>query len=302
MVKIRLRTALLFLLILLNIFCRGNSTVNDNTRISGYDLSSPDRILILPAILHEISGLTEIDSTSVACVQDEKGILFIYDVNKNEIKRQYRFAPDGDYEGITRAGKIFYVLRSDGVLFEISDYDSEKLQVLDCPTGVPARNNEGLCYDPLNKRLLIACKDSPYKGSAQKDKRVIFTFDLTNRTLSNEPVFEFDLAGIRKFAMDKGITLPVKSRQKTGMNEPLIKFKISDIGIHPLTGQLFVLSAADALLFIFDRDGTIAHMEKLNPALFNKSEGITFLANGDLLISNEGQNKKPSILRFNYSQ
>jgi hypothetical protein len=44
----------------------------------------------------------------------------------------------------------------------------------------------------------------------------------------------------------------------------------------------------------------LEHVEQLNPALFNKAEGITFLENGDMLISNEGQSKKPTVLRFNY--
>lgn len=41
--------------------------------------------------------------------------------------------------------------------------------------------------------------------------------------------------------------------------------------------------------------------ELLNPLVFNKPEGITFFENGDMMISNEGQHKKPTLLRFNYS-
>jgi hypothetical protein len=35
----------------------------------------------------------------------------------------------------------------------------------------------------------------------------------------------------------------------------------------------------------------------LNMGLFNQPEGITFMENGDLLISNEGQGKGPATLR-----
>jgi hypothetical protein len=44
------------------------------------------------------------------------------------------------------------------------------------------------------------------------------------------------------------------------------------------------------------------HMEKLNPAMFNKPEGITFFANGDMLITNEGQEGSPTLLCFPYLQ
>jgi hypothetical protein len=49
-------------------------------------------------------------------------------------------------------------------------------------------------------------------------------------------------------------------------------------------------------------NGTIEYSEKLNPELFNMPEGITFFKNGDMLISNEGKDKYPTILRFNYDR
>jgi hypothetical protein len=61
-----------------------------------------------------------------------------------------------------------------------------------------------------------------------------------------------------------------------------------------------LLSAADYLLFVFNIDGSIENIETLNPVIFNKAEGITFFENCDMLITNEGQDKKPTLLRFNY--
>ena len=48
----------------------------------GYDFSKPTLNDELPPILHEISGLAIIDSTSIACIQDEDGILFIYNIKR----------------------------------------------------------------------------------------------------------------------------------------------------------------------------------------------------------------------------
>ncbi len=267
---------------------------------TGYDFARPARTLVLPDTLREISGLTVIDSTTAACIQDENGILFIYDFSANRIVRQYTFHIDGDYEGIARRGKTIFILRSDGVIFEIPDY--EKPGSLNTfVTGIPAANNEGLCPDTANNRLLIACKSKAGKGPENKNMRPVYAFDLSTHRLSAEPVFNFDLEKILLFAQKNGIALPVK-KKKNGQEVTGVKFRTSAIAIHPLTGKIFLLSAVDHLLFIFDTDGTILHIELLDPGIYNKAEGISFLENGDMLITNEGKDKKPTLLRLNYRQ
>lgn len=77
---------------------------------------------------------------------------------------------------------------------------------------------------------------------------------------------------------------------------------MSAIGILPVTQKIFILATSDYLLCVFNRDGKLEYIELPDPKLFNKAEGITFFPNGDLLVSNEGENGKPSLLRFNYSQ
>jgi hypothetical protein len=293
-------TGNILIILLLTLF-GGGENYTDNEKITGYNLSTPDVSFILPDTLREVSGLTNINATTIACIQDENGILFIYDLVKKEIKNQYAFHIDGDYEGIARVGKMIYVLRSDGILFEISDYESKEFKLTSYTTGIPANNNEGLCYDQDNNRLLIACKGKIVKGSAYQDKRVIYGFDLKTKTLTKEPVFAFDLQIIKQFALENKINLPARTKKKGQITEPIIRFTTSAICIHPLTKKLYLLSAADHLLFVFHPNGNIEHMEQLNPDMFNKAEGIAFLENGDMLITNEGQDKKPTLLQFNYS-
>lgn len=289
-----------FLLILcLNFNSCSNATFSSNAKIIGYDLTKPDNILILPDTLREISGLTDIDTATVACIQDENGILFIYDIIRNEIRKQYNFHIDGDYEGITLVGEAMFILRSDGTLFEISDYEADDFKLKTYATGIPANNNEGLCYDATKNRLLIACKSKLGKGPEFKDKRVIYGFDLSTKKLSSEPVLSFDITTIKAFAQEKKLNLPVRDKKKG--TEPIIKFFTSAIAIHPITNKLYLLSAADHMLFIFDMKGNLEHIEQLNSKMFNKAEGITFFNNGDMLITNEAQDKKPTLLRFNYS-
>jgi uncharacterized protein YjiK len=274
-------------------------TINSgNNKLIGYNLTSPDVSIILPDILKEVSGVTYLGSNSFACIQDENGILFIYNTLKNKLEKQYTFNIDGDYEGIARVNKTIYVLRSDGALFEISDYESKDFTLDVYFTKIPSNNNEGLCYDPDNKRLLIACKGKSNKGS--DDRREIYGFDLKTKTLTKEPVFDFDLNVIKQFALDNEIDLPVRKKKKGKITEPVIKFETSAICIHPLTKRLYLISSSDHLLFIFNANGTIEYIELLNPYIFNNSEGISFFENGDMLIANEGHGKSPTLLRFNF--
>lgn len=254
--------------------------------------------MVLPEVLHEISGITAIDAITIGCIQDEQGILFLYDLNQKKIISQQRFYDDGDYEGIACAGKTIYILRSDGLLVEIVDYKSNPFQIKTYHTGIPTPNNEGLCYDAVNNRLLIAAKSRLGKGPEQKDKRVIYGFDLRNKKLAPEPVFSFDLEEIKSSAKSAQINLPSKTKKKGGSAQPAIRLFTSAISFHPLSKKLYLLSASDHMLIIFNASGKMEHLEQLNPSLFNKPEGITFLTNGDMYISNEGQDAKPTLLHF----
>lgn len=277
-----------------------NTAVINNKKITGYDLIHPDQTHILPDTLREISGITIIDSTTVACIQDENGFLFIYDISKNTIKNQYAFNMDGDYEGIARVQNAIYILRSDGVLFEISDYTTKDFIVHSYQTGIPASNNEGLCYDADNNRLLIACKSNIRKGAGYKDKRAIYSFDILSKKLSEEPTFDFNLSDIQAFVKARNLSFPEKAKKKRKLSEPAVKFRPSAIGIHPISKKLYLLSASDHCFFIFNRNGELEHVERLNPVLFNKAEGITFFPNGNMIITNEARDKKPTLLQFNY--
>lgn len=266
----------------------------------GYDFSKPIVNDVLPASLQEISGLAIIDSTTIACIQDENGILFLYDTKNQKIKQQYIFGLNGDYEGITKVGELLYVLRSDGVLFELKNYTTKKISVKTYATRVPALNNEGLCYDSMHNRLLIGAKGKINKDPLNKDLRCIYEFNLKTKTLNQKPVFSFNTLDVNLFAKMNDIKLQKRQTKNGKLVEIGLKLNTSEIAIHPITQQLYVLSATDHCLFIFNLNGNLEHIEKLNPILFNKAEGLSFYPNGDALISNEGQAHQPTLLKFKY--
>lgn len=265
--------------------------------LRSYALGTPDLNLTLPARLNEVSGVTSISNTELACVQDEEGVVFVYDLNLRRVSRQIPFGPPGDYEGIARAGSRLFVLRSDGPLFEIlglSGRPAVKLHRL----RFPSVDNEGLCFDAARRRLLIAPKSRLGKGKNLKDARAILSFDLNTAALQPDPVVMLDVDAIRAFADQSDRESRGRQQTKGGKSRTPMSFMPSAVAVHPMSSEIFVVSAIDRVLATFDMAGRVTGVVSLDPKLFRQPEGLTFLSDGDLVITNEGAGRQATLLVF----
>ena len=215
-----------------------DKSINNTVVAINYNLSKPDKIYILPDALKEVSGITVTDASSIACIQDEKGIIYIYDLDKEQVTEKYPFHYSGDYEGTARVDKTIYVLRSDGILFGFENYASATSTTKSYLTGIPAKDNEGLCFDKQGNRLLIAPKSNHTTDPEHKNKRFIYAFDLKSKKLIKTPAFVFDLKKIKKFASENKIKVPMKNGKNGDKKEIDIEFRPSEIGINPITNKL----------------------------------------------------------------
>jgi|WetSurMetagenome_2_1015567.scaffolds.fasta_scaffold22859_3 hypothetical protein len=290
-------------ILMINVLLTGSSAcgIGDHQKgtVKGYDLKSPDERIVLPKSLNEISGITLTAPSTLACIEDEDGILFTYDFSRKEIAGKIQFWSRGDFEGIANVNDTIYVLRSDGFIFEISGNAPDAPKVTIIPTGITPCDNEGLCYDSHGRRLLMTCKEYTGKGSAHGRKRVLFGFDLKTLKLSDKPVYRFDLQDIISLAEKHDMHFATEPKKGKHDGEDILRFHPSDIAISPLTGDIYILSAVDHTLGVFNKEGRIRDFVILDPALFNQPEGILFLQNGDMLVSNEGGSGHATILRFN---
>jgi hypothetical protein len=264
-----------------------------------YALDQPDLRLVLPPILKEVSDIVALSPSEIACVQDEKGIVFVYDIEARKITRQMRFGPKGDYEGLTAVDSRLFVLRSDGLLYELSgDWNSPTVKTH--TLRIPTSNNEGLCFDRARERLLIAPKSRLGKGHEFKDTRAIFAFDLRKMELVPDPVFHLSVEAIREYARSRGRPVPEKAKKKGGGVRAALRFMPSSIAVHPLTGEVLLLSSVDHVLVACDMNGKVTGYAALDPELFRQPEGLTFLSGGDLIVSNEAAGREPTLLVFRY--
>jgi uncharacterized protein YjiK len=236
---------------------------------------SPDVIVEqtweLPHILREVSGIAFLEPDRIACVQDEKGTIFIYDLISSSIEKEIKFTGPGDFEGISLDGNIAYVLRSDGTIFRVRDFMGEPVtESFETPFG--SKNDlEGLFFDPVKKQLLLAPKA---RGLDSKKQKGIYTVDVSTMEMNKDALV--------KMTFKEKIFDELKGRNKNRLFYP------SEVIIHPETGNFLILEAKKPHLLILNRKGEPLALHRLDPNLFPQPEGLTFDDAGNLYISNEG--------------
>lgn len=267
-----------------------------------YDLESPELSLDLPGKLKEVSGLSIGDAGHfVWAVQDEKGVLFKVSLTDGSILQEIPFWKDGDYEGIEKVGSELYVVKSTGTVYRIKENGTPEQTVEKFNTLLGKNNDvEGLGYDRERNTLLLACK-----GSSQIEtdsvvlEKAIYSFSLDSLKLDPVPTYIIKFEDVHKFVK----TTPTlrqfeKLSEYFQPGETKFTFNPSGIAIHPITGEIYILSGTKKLLLIMNASGEILHIEKMKKKMLPQPEGICFTSDGSLLISSEGKDGKASLHKF----
>lgn len=238
------------------------------------------KIWEMPDELKEISGMSWIGDDKIAAIEDEDGILYIYDLNTSKIARTIEFADDGDYEGVAVNKTDAYVMRSDGLLFEVLDYSSDSPQTKTYQSAMSHKNNvESLALDAQNHRLLTAPKD---EDPNDEDVKGVYAFDLKERLMLPDLIFKVDMK-------DKALKKFKRKKSKR-------TFRPSDLAVHPKTGEIYILEGVHPKLMILDKKGSIKTVYELDEDDFAQPEGITFGPDGRLFIANEAHGGTATIL------
>jgi uncharacterized protein YjiK len=236
----------------------------------------------MPSGLKEISGIAYINKNRFACVQDELGKIFIFNTATGEVEKEIQFAGAGDYEGIAVVDETAYIMRADGKLFEVKNYSSEKHATAEYDTHLTSKQDvEGLCYDEKNNRLLLAIKG---REPNSKDYKGIYAFDLASKKIATTPAIKIDLT--------HNIWSGTKSKNK---------IQPSDIDVHPVTGDVYIVDGADSKLLVMGADGSKKKLYQLNDTDFPQPEGMAFNQEGELFISNEGRTGTGNILKISFN-
>jgi hypothetical protein len=248
--------------------------------VNGNDVVKITRSWELPPILRNISAIHYIGSEKMACLQDEIGSIFIFNLDSGKIEKEIPFGPPGDYEGLVTVNKDAYVACADGRILEIRDYNSEKPEVIEYGTHLTVDENvNGLCHDRKNKRLLVSIKGN---GEGNQTYKGIYAFNITNKRMPVKPAVKIDLRN-RVFT-----NLQAKNIQTL--------FQPSDIAISPVSGLLYVIDGTRVQLLRMRLSENIRDLYELNREKFNQPEGISFTPSGELFIASKGVREEPGML------
>lgn len=250
----------------------------------GYDLNKPV-VVKLPTELDEISGLAYYPKdTCIFAIVDEAGLLYKIFLNRPKHIQKWEFAGTADYEDIVLLDSTFYVLSSEGrvVVFRFLTKDTMAFEEFRLPGIRKGDEFEIIYYDSVRGKIKMVCKDCETDNKASLS---VYTFD--------PQLLRYD-SGKSIYNIQRIANLAGKQK---------IKFKPSAAAIHPLTGEIFIISSINLLLVVADRSGVVKQIYRLDRGTFKQPEGMAFTPQGDLIISNEAAGEGvANLLIFKYSK
>ncbi len=237
--------------------------------------------------LDEISGLAVSPDGRLFAHDDELGIVYQLNTKNGNIVKKFfigkKKPKNADFEGLCIVGDDFYLITSEGRIFRFPEGDDDAhVEVKDLGTWLTKEHNvEGLCSEPETNSLLLACKG--FAGEEYEQSRAIYAFSLDSLRLNKTPRFLISIPEI----ISKN---PRGFSQKLGEFFLLVdpkNFSPSGIERHPVTGNFFILSSQSRMIIEIDPQGDILGLINLKSSPHEQPEGITFLKDNTLVISDE---------------
>ncbi|MCF2493917.1 MULTISPECIES: SdiA-regulated domain-containing protein [Dyadobacter] len=260
-----------------------DSTKKEQVVYKDYDLGKPDKFN-MPESLFEISGITlnQGNPDTIYAIQDEDGRL--YRLGWDEPKQlNAKFSKKGDYEDVTIIRNNVYVLKSNGAIynFPLTEAVFEEVeQIREMKKILPKGEYEGMFGDEASGKIYILCKNCEQDNSKSSVTGYILEPDKDSAKISE--TFSIQVDEI------KAITGKVERG-----------FRPSGLAKNPVTNDWYIISAVNKLLVVTDNQWKVKEAYALNGNQFIQPEGIIFDKQGNLYISNEGDDLfSGNILKF----
>jgi len=233
--------------------------------------------------LREVSGLATTSDHRLLAHDDEAGVVFEIDRRDGSIVKEFELADmEGtvadDFEGIAVAGGWIYLVTSSGRLYESHEGGDGESVLYREYAGVGRHCEiEGLAYDESKRALLLMCKDA--RSADMEGQLAVYHWSIDEKQLIGDahtaiPVVEF--------------SQHIKGK----------KFQPSGIERHPMSGNYFIVAARQGAIAEITPGGQVVAVREFPAQWHSQAEGITFAADGTLIIADEGAGKRARLTLY----
>ena len=261
------------------------AVVQRNISLASYSLAAETAThWKLPRRLAELSGLAMTMDNRLLAHNDEKGVVYEIDYRDGTIVKAFQLADMAapvadDFEGIATVDDQIYLVTSAGRLYECDEgADGESVLFTSYATGVGRDCEiEGLAYDESQRALVLMCKNPRRANLAGQLGIYHWSIDekqLIEAAYTVIPVIEF-------------------SRHIGGK-----KFQPSGIERHPVSGNYFVVAARQRAIAEITPGGQVVAAKQFSAQWHRQAEGITFAADGELIVADEGAGRKARLTLY----
>ena len=238
----------------------------------------------LSSHLEEISGLAMTRDSRLLAHNDERGIIFEIDYQNGSIVKAFQLTDmknpiASDFEGIATIDDQVYLVTSSGRLYECREGAAGESVLFNVYTTGVGRDCEieGLAYDESKRAFLLMCKDA--RSADMEGQLAVYHWSIDEKQLIKDahtaiPVDEF-------------------ARHIKGK-----KFQPSGIERHPISGNYFIIAARQGAIAEITPGGKVVAVRAFLAQWHRQAEGITFAADGTLIVSDEGAGRKARLTLY----
>lgn len=250
---------------------------------SGSSRVEPIARWLLPAKLAEISGLALTPDGRLFTHNDESARITEVDYRRGTVIKQFFVGEAGwhsDFEGLAYARGRFFLLQSDGTLYEFREGAAgERVAYTKHDTHLGKEGEfEGVAYDSTAKALILACKN--VREEQFKNMLVFYRYPLGD-------------VGETKVSP---LTVPLS---ETVGGNGWKKLHPTDITVDPSTGNYVLVAAPEKALVVLTPAGAVVSSRPLGDR-HPQAEGIAITRDGILILSDESVNSAAAITLYRW--
>lgn len=247
---------------------------------SGEARGEPIARWFLPPALAEISGLALTPDGRLFAHDDETAQITEIDYRRGTlIKRFFVGMKDlhGDFEGLTFADDRFFLLESNGTLYEFQEgAEGERVDYTAHDTHLGNQCEfEGVTYDSTGNALVLSCKN--VKGGQFAGMIVLYRYSLAGGEISE-------------------LTVPYS--EAIGNNE-WKQMRPTDITVDPLSGNYVLVAALEKALVELTPAGAVVRSRPLG-GRHPQAEGIAITRDHILIIGDEATHSPATLTLYRW--